>query len=66
MSGGDIGLDCQIVPVEQFVGRQPVFELVATDVHRTSVFRWVRVLYQIPYQIKMTIQRMVIFIWWTI
>ena len=26
-------------------GRSPVFELVAADVHRTSAFKWVRVLY---------------------
>ena len=35
----DTGLDCQFVPLEQIVRMQPVFELVATDVHRTIAFR---------------------------
>ena len=52
----DIGLDCQFVPMEQIVRMPPVFELVAADVHRTSAFRWVRVLHLISYQIKKTIR----------
>ena len=51
----DIGLDYQLVPLEQVVWCQPVFELVDPDVHRTSGYRWVRVLYLMPHQIKKTI-----------
>jgi len=59
----DIGLDCQFVPVEQIVRMQPVFELVAADVHRTSAFRWVRVHRTAK---KNSIRKDGVLFWWTI
>ena len=60
----DIGLDCQIVPMGQFVRMQPVFELVAATCHRHVAFRWVRVHRTAKKELHP--KGMEFFFWWTI